>query len=338
MQESMDAVKWGIIGVGNVCEVKSGPPLYKVEHSALISVMRRDLEKAKDFAARHGVNHWTDKADEVINHEDINAIYIATPPNSHLSYTEMAAKAGKAVYVEKPMARNAQECEAMITACEQAAVPLFVAYYRRYLPLFLHVKNFIDQGFIGKVQMVNVKVHKSKKPDIVWATNEADNWRVNPEISGGGYFIDLASHQLDLLDLLFGPIKRACGSARNHAGLYETEDQVTAMFDFEGGISGVGSWAFNLADNSDEELTTIYGSEGKLSFTFFSDFHIRLELEGEEAQRIDYQMPEHVQEPLMQAIVDDLRGGNKCLSTGYSALRTARVVDAIISGKETLFP
>lgn len=333
MNKYQSGVKWGIIGVGNVCEVKSGPPLYKVEGSQLIQVMRRDLTLAKDFAERHNIASWTDDAETLINNEEINAIYIATPPDSHLHYTKLAAKAGKAVYVEKPMARNAAECEEMIRVCEEAGVPLFVAYYRRYLPMFQHVKNFIDQGFIGKVHFVDIKVHKSKAPDIVWAAKNEYNWRVVPEISGGGYFIDLASHQLDFFDLVLGPVKKAYGLASNHAGLYQAEDQVLALLEFENGVAGKGSWAFNLDNDTDEEVTTIYGSEGKLSFSFFSDFHIQLDLEGEESQRIDYQMPEHVQQPLMEAIVADLRGEGTCISTGISATRTAKVVDAITSIK-----
>lgn len=332
MKPWSEGVRWGIIGAGNVCEVKSGPPLYKVEGSSLVQIMRRDAEKASDFALRHGVSSWTTDAEALISHPEINAIYIATPPDTHLHYAKLAAQAGKAVYVEKPMARTAAECEEMIGLCQRAGVPLFVAYYRRYLPLFLHIRNFIDQGFIGKIQMVEVKVHKSLKPDIVWTSANETNWRVDPEISGGGYFIDLASHQLDFLDLLLGPIKSANGFISNHGGLYQVEDQVNAIFEFSDGITGTGSWAFNLPDGFDDEKTVIYGSEGKITFTFFSDFHILLEMEGEEPQRIDYQMPEHVQQPLIEAIVQELLGGEACNSTGESALRTARVVD-VITGK-----
>ena len=330
MMDYSGGVKWGIIGVGNVCEVKSGPALYKVPNSSLVGVMRRNGELAKDFADRHGADYWTDNAEELIQDPRINAIYIATPPNSHEYYTKLAAQAGKAVYVEKPMARNSAECQQMIDICSKSQVPLFVAYYRRYLPLFLHVKNFIDTGFIGEIRFVDVMVHKSLEPDIVWATKEQDNWRVNPEVSGGGYFIDLASHQLDLLAYIIGPIKSASGYTSNHGKLYPAEDQVIAAFEFENGVAGKGSWVFNLAENCNEERTTIYGSEGKISFTFFSDFHIFLEIDGEEPQRIDYVMPEHVQQPLIQAIVEELMGQGKCHSTGESAARTALIVDQIM--------
>jgi len=119
---------WGIIGVGDVCEVKSGPAFMEVANSSVMAVMRRMTEKAKDFANRHDVGKWYDNAEDLLNDPEINAIYIATPPSTHAEYTLKAAAVFKPVYVEKPMARSHQECVSMIAACEKANVPLFVAY------------------------------------------------------------------------------------------------------------------------------------------------------------------------------------------------------------------
>jgi predicted dehydrogenase len=292
--------------------------------------MRRNGDLAKDFALRHHVPFWTNNANELIEDDRINAIYIATPPDTHEYYTNLVAKSGKAVYVEKPMARNVKECQNMMEVCKSNLVPLFVAYYRRYLPLFLEVKNIIDSEMIGTVRFVDIAVHKTIEPEIVWASKEQINWRVNPEISGGGYFIDLASHHLDMLDYLLGPIINANGFCSNLGKKYEAEDQVLAAFEFENGVAGKGSWVFNLAENCNHEITTIYGSNGKVSFTFFDDFHILLEINGKEPRRMDYIMPEHVQKPLVESIIADLMGGEKCNSTGESAIRTSLVVDKIM--------
>ncbi|NCB07478.1 MAG: Gfo/Idh/MocA family oxidoreductase, partial [Bacteroidia bacterium] len=99
----MESVRWGIIGVGNVTEVKSGPAFYKTEHSKLVAVMRRDAEKAADYARRHGVEKWYSNATDLINDPEVDAVYIATPPDSHARYAMEAMRAGKPVYVEKPM-------------------------------------------------------------------------------------------------------------------------------------------------------------------------------------------------------------------------------------------
>ena len=227
----MQKVCWGIIGCGDVTEVKSGPALQKVAGSELVAVMRRRADKARDYAQRHGVPHWYNDADELIADPRVNAIYVATPPDSHADYTQRAARAGKPIYVEKPMARNYGECQAMVTACQEAGVPLFVAYYRRAMPYFRKVKELLDGGAIGAVHSVHIALHQRPMA----FDPQTPPWRVVPAISGGGLFFDLASHQLDLLDFLLGPIARAQGVTANRSGLYPAEDTVSASFAFAAG-------------------------------------------------------------------------------------------------------
>lgn len=325
-------VRWGIIGVGDVCEVKSGPAMNKIQHSKLVAVMRRSGEKAQDYATRHGVPKWYDDADKLIHDPEVNAIYIATPPGSHEEYTLKAAKAGKPVYVEKPMARTHQECMSMVEACKRANVPLFTAYYRRCLPNLLHVKSLLESGAIGDVRYVNILLNKTLQPDIVWASGNNDNWRVVPEISGGGYFFDLASHQLDMMDFLFGPIQNPKGISRSQAGLYKAEDIVMGTFEFENGILGQGTWCFNTSKVSDKEVTTIVGSKGQVSFPFFSDHSVTLEREGKEKEIMKFDIPVNIQHPLIQTIVDELLGTGKCPSTGVSGARTNKVMEMLSKG------
>lgn len=324
-----NGINWGIIGVGDVCEVKSAPAMNLIEGSKLVAVMRRNEEKAADFAKRHGVPKWYSDADALINDPDVNAIYIATPPDTHAFYTLKAAAAGKPVYVEKPMARTHQECLDMVAACEKAGVPLYVAYYRRELALFKTVKQLITEGVIGDVRFVDIKVHKALKPDVLANIIGSENWRINPEVSGGGYFYDLGSHQLDLMDYLFGKIISAHGFAANQAGQYAAEDIVLGTFHFENGIMGQGSWCFNAPLSSETELTTIYGSKGQLSFTVFSNFHISLKIDGKRTKIMRFDMPKHVQQPLIQTIVDDLMGKGTCNSTGISGARTNWVMSEL---------
>lgn len=324
-----EGVRWGIIGAGNVCEVKSGPAMQLAEGSSLVAVMRRNAEKAADFARRHNVPKWYSDADALINDPDINAIYIATPPDTHEYYTLKAAAAGKAVYVEKPMARTYQECQNMVEACRQADVPLFVAFYRRSLPMYLKVKEIIESGLLGDIRFVEIKIQKPLHPDIVWASHQADNWRILPEVAGGGYFYDLASHQLDLLDFFFGKIILAQGIAQNQAGIYPAEDIVLGTFCFENGVMGQGTWSFNAPQSSELEKTTIYGSKGYVAYTYFSDFHIELKLDGQEIQRFSYEMPKHIQQPHIQSIVDELRGQGACPCKGSDGARTNWVMGQI---------
>ena len=325
----MKEVRWGIIGAGDVCEVKSGPAMNKIAGSKLVAVMRRNGQKAQDYARRHGVPKWYDDADQLINDPDINAIYIATPPDSHELFTLKAAKAGKPVYVEKPMARTHRECLSMIDACQKANIPLFTAYYRRMLPNFLKVQSLLKEGVIGDVRYVSVLLNKTLQPDIVGASKSAENWRIFPSIAGGGYFFDLACHQLDILDFLFGPIQNANGYSTNQAGLYPAEDIVVGSFHFDKGILGQGTWCFTTSRVSDREVTTIVGSQGQISFPYFGDHSVTLEVKGKEREVMKFDIPAHIQQPLIQTIVDELLGKGHCPSTGITGARTNRVMELI---------
>ncbi len=320
-------VRWGILGVGDVCEVKSAPAMNKIRHSSLVAVMRRTLEKAKDYAERHHVPKWYNDADELLKDPDINAIYIATPPNAHEYLTKKALAAGKPVYVEKPMARTSLECQSMIAASSKAGLPLYVAYYRRALPNFLKIKELVESGVIGNVRLVSVQLHKPM--NLEQAADEI-NWRVKPDVAGGGYFYDLASHQLDFLDYLLGPIATATGLSGNQAGLYEANDIVTGNFRFKNGVMGTGSWCFTGGDSSGMDKTTIMGNKGQIIYPTFDRSQVLLDTEQNGRQTFDFDLPRHIQQPLIQTVVDDLLGEGKCPSNGVSGARTNRVMEKLI--------
>lgn len=322
---------WGIIGAGDVCEVKSGPALMQVAISSLKAVMRRTPDKAKDFAKRHGVPKWYSNADDLLNDPEIDAIYIATPPDTHEEYTLRAAALGKPVYVEKPMARTYQECLSMVEVCKKANVPLFVAYYRRALPNILKVKELIENGSIGSVRCVHINLQMTIEPEIVGASGAPDNWRVDPEIAGGGYFYDLASHQLDALDYIFGPISEAKGYSVNQSKQYLADDNTVGVFRFKNGILGHGLWSFNISKASQIDMTTIIGSKGQISFPFFGDHHVIIERENKPSEKFEFDISKHIQMPLIQTIVDELQGKGNCPSTGVSGARTNWVMEQIVS-------
>ncbi|MFL7807035.1 MAG: Gfo/Idh/MocA family protein [Anaerolineae bacterium] len=320
----MRTIRWGIIGCGDVTEVKSGPALQKARNSNLVAVMRRTGELAKDYARRHGVPRWYDDADALIHDSEVDAVYVATPPSSHKEYTLKSAQAGKPVYVEKPMALNSAECQAMIKACRAASVPLFVAYYRRALPRFLKIKELIETQAIGQVRFVTLTLYQPISPEL---DPQALPWRVVPEIAGGGLFVDLASHMLDLLDYVLGPIRLAQGFASNQAQKYAAEDIVSGTFAFESGVHGVGTWCFTAFEKFD--LTEIVGSAGKISYSTFDAKPIILTTK-EGATEFSFDYPPHIQQPLIQTVVDELNGAGACPSTGETAARTTRVVDQML--------
>lgn len=327
--ENLNKIVWAIIGAGDVCEIKSAPALYKTPFSEVKTVMRRNAGKAQDFARRHNIPNWTNDLNEVLCDNEINAIYIATPPNSHAELTIKAAQAGKAVYVEKPMANSYSECISMIDVCKKANVPLFVAYYRRTLPGFLKVKELIDTGAIGETRFVSIEMNQPLQPDLIAKSDT--NWRVNPAIAGGGYFNDLASHQLDYLDFIFGPIDTAKGIKLNQTGKYEAEDIVTASFKFGNNIIGTGNWCFTTNPISEKDEIKIVGSKGEISFnTFGEPMIIKLRTPKKALEEFKIQHSQPIQKYLVQMIVDELRGIGQSPSTGASASRTNWVMDKIL--------
>ena len=200
----MKQLKWGFIGCGEVTEKKSGPAFSEVEGSSVEAVMSRSEQRARTYAITHGIRKWYTDAQEIIDDPDVNAIYVATPPSSHATYAIMAMKAGKPVYVEKPLAASYEDCARINRISEQTGIPCFVAYYRRYLPYFQKVKEIVTSGRIGKILNVQIRYTEPLRAADAEAIKNGTPlaWRLQPEIAGGGYFYDMAPHQLDLLHLL----------------------------------------------------------------------------------------------------------------------------------------
>ncbi len=319
-------IRWGIIGCGDVTEVKSGPGLQLVEGSRLVAVMRRRADLAKDYARRHGVPSWSGDAEAVIGSPDVDAVYVATPPGSHLEYALRVCAAGKPCYVEKPMARSHAECERMVAAFADARLPLFVAYYRRALPRFLKARELIQGGRLGAVTGVHYRFTGPAPTDFDRGTLP---WRFRAEEAGGGLFMDLGCHTLDILDLLLGPLQEVAGTAANVAGLYDVEDTVAMVFSTASGAPGAAHW--NFVGGIRDDLIQITGREGRLSFSTFGSEPVRLET-ASGVETSDLPNPRHVQLPLIRTIVADLQGRGECPSTGTSAARTARVMDQVLAG------
>lgn len=321
----MDQVRWGIIGCGSVTEVKSGPALQYAEGSRLVAVMRRDVALAEDYARRHGVPRWYGDATQLINDGEVDAVYIATPPGSHLELALAVGAAGKPAYVEKPVARNYPETSRMVHAFRQAHLPLFAAYYRRALPRFLKVKELLEGGKIGTLTSVG---YRQSAPEHRTTTGGSLPWRFDAERSGGGLFVDVGSHTLDLLDFLVGPITGVRGHAVNRASHYAVEDVVVMSFLTENGAPGGALW--NFAGGATEDRLEITGTDGRISCSVFGDEPVLLSTRrGEES--FPFKNPYHIQQPLIQTVVDELRGKGKCPSTGESAARTALVMDEVLT-------
>ena len=323
----MKQINWGFIGCGEVTERKSGPAFNLVEGSRVVAVMSRSSEKASSYAQRHNIPRWHTDAQSLINDPEVNAVYIATPPSSHATYAIMAMKAGKPVYVEKPLAASYLDCQRVMRISRETGVPCFVAYYRRKLPYFNKVQELLLEGAIGKV--VNVQIRFSVPPRDLDYNSTSLPWRVQRDIAGGGYFYDLAPHQLDLLQEFFGPIVHVSGFSANRGGLYQTEDTVSASFAFQDGMPGSGSWCFVGHESARTDQIELIGEKGRICFSVFTYSPIVLQT-SQGKQEITIPNPPHVQLPMIEEVVHHLQGIGTCTSDCISATSVNWVMDRIL--------
>jgi 1,5-anhydro-D-fructose reductase (1,5-anhydro-D-mannitol-forming) len=302
-------IQWGIIGCGDVCEVKSGPAFNKVPNSKLVAVMRRHLQKVIDYATRHGVQKYYTNVDDIINDDEVNAVYIATPPKYHMEYAIKALKAGKPVYIEKPVTLNAAECQQIIDACKQFNGKVSVAHYRRALPLFLKIKDLLTNNEIGDVQNIALTLNQENASYLIALTE--DNWRLNPALSGGGYFHDLAPHQLDILYWLFGEPVSFKGSSKISSEAFAVPDFTELNIVFDNGVEAAGTW--NFAAETSTENCTIFGTKGSINFSFFKHTILTLQ-QGDISTTIELPHPAHIQQPMIEKVVNYFMntGPNPC--------------------------
>jgi predicted dehydrogenase len=319
-----DQIRWGIIGCGDVTEVKSGPAFNKVPGSSLVAVMRRNEDKAKDYARRHGVGKWYSDAEQLINDPEVNAIYVATPPANHEEYAIRAMRAGKPVYVEKPVALNTAAAERIKRVSEETGTKITVAHYRRQQPLFLKIKELLAQKAIGDVRFIDMKMWQQHQSKIIAQTET--NWRIDPAISGGGLFYDLAPHQLDLMLYFFGNPIRVSGVSFNAAQLYNADDTTAGQVLFETNCLFNGTWCFTSYER--EDRCEIIGSEGKMSFSIFDHNPLILEREGT-VTSLEFDKLQHVQQPMIEKVVQYFLGHSANPCSIEEGLQVMQIIDTM---------
>ncbi len=323
-------IRWGILGAGDVCEVKSGPAFQRAEHSELVAVMRRDSAKAEDFARRHGVKRWYDSVPELLGDPEIDAIYIATPPRYHLEHTLAALDAGKDVYLEKPMAMNADECRQIIEAEAKSKNKIALAHYRRALPAFTRIGELIEDGTLGTVRLAELNFFLPESNTAIPETG--DNWRVNPVISGGGLFHDLSPHMFDLLLVYFGQPRAYDGFSLLQNSKSSADDFVQGTIRFENNIVFRGCWCFTVAETAVSESLVITGNKGQVSCTFFGDEMRLRTAEGE--QLIPFTNPANIQQPMIEQVCRYFLGEIPCPCPSSDGLMVMELIDAFSRGRK----
>ena len=333
MQFVKGGINWGIIGCGDVCETKSGPAFSWVPDSSLVAVMRRDEEKAKDFARRHNVPKYFGDASELINDPEVNAIYVSTPPSSHEAYAIEAIKAGKPVYIEKPVTVTVDSCQRIIEASNSYDIPVAVAHYRRGLPFFRRVKSLVESNHIGSIRLIVLNLFQTPKSPMLDESTE--NWRLNPALSGGGPFFDLAPHQLDILYWIFGTPQSIIAHSINQGKHYDAPDVTTLSAVFGEDIVFQGLWSFNVSSQSKKDSCKIIGEKGTIEFPFFMSFEkaaVEITIEDKTIHE-EFVFPKFIQQPMIEEVVNYFRGKGKNPCSLNEALVSLNMMELTMPAK-----
>ncbi len=317
----MDEVRWGIIGCGDVAEHKGGPALYNVPHSRLVAVMSRRAHRAEDFARRHNAERYYTAVDDLLADDEVNAVYVATPPNVHADLTERAARAGKHVLCEKPMAMTVAECRRMIETCRDCGVQLIIAYYRRFFPVVVKMKEAVEAGRIGRVLRARTAVANYYSP-------RADGeraWLTQQGTAGGGFLTDVATHRLDLLALFLGTARTVAAFVETQHFDFDVDDASSLAVRFENGAHATGSFNWNVDASVDE--FEVWGTKGRLFARNLGAGDLDIVV-GNEVAHHHLPAPSITHLGLVDHFVQCLRAGTPNALPGEAGMQATRMTEA----------
>lgn len=252
-------ISWGILGAGAIADRQMAPAIDLAHNQRLVAVMRRDGARARAFAAKHGATRAYDTVEALLADGQVNAVYVATPPDTHAEYTNLAAEQGKHVLCEKPMALDVVQAQRMMDTCQANGVQLMICYYQRFNARHQQIKRLLDAGTVGQVTAARVSFTSYYPP-------QPGSWHHDPRISGGGPLMDLAPHCVDLLRYLCGPVIGVSAMVDTLASRAAVEDTATLLLRLENGAQAVITTHWSTANYDPERLNRIeiYGTQGTI--------------------------------------------------------------------------
>lgn len=317
---TVQTLRWGVIGAGNVFESKSGPALYKTPNSELVAVMRTNAEKAKATANRHGAIRWYTDAKSLVNDADVNAVYIASPHYLHPEHVALAARAKKIILCEKPMGVSVTQAQQCVEVCQANNVPLTVAYYRRFWAITQAMKKFIADGAIGFVVMARAQV-----TDMFTGDSERA-WLLSRAKSGGDALANVGAHWVDLFRYLIGDVENVIAYCSSKFSGYETDD--TTLTEMQMKTGALASVMVTRRSPVSTNEVDIFGTEGRLYTSSLSDGKLILHRQGHEPERLTYARIGVMHAELIAELVPRMLHGEPSPLPGEEAVAAWRVMEA----------
>ncbi|MDB6058108.1 MAG: hypothetical protein JWO95_1952 [Verrucomicrobiales bacterium] len=254
-----EKIKWGVIGCAGIARRRTIPEgILRAENAMLTAVYNPTQSKNAEVAAQF--NAKACKSIKQLLNSDVDAIYIASPPDVHLKQVIACAKAGKHVLCEKPLGMNVKQVEKMVTVCKAANVKLGTALMMRFHSQHQAALQMIKEGKLGKPVLGRAQLS-------FWYPPIENTWRQDPKRGGGGALMDVGGHCIDLLEMFFGPVRSVSCYINNTIHNYATEDAAVTNLMFENGALGMVDTFFCIPDEASKNALELYGSLGAIHAT-----------------------------------------------------------------------
>ena len=315
-------IRWGLIGCGDIARKRVAPALNNSANSTLVAVSRANRDLLDTFADEFGAEKRYADWRELVVDEDIDAVYVATPVHLHEQQTIAAAEAGKHILCEKPMALNVAQCDQMISACNDNAVKLGIAYYRHFYPVVRRVKEIIESGEIGVPVFVQINAFEWFNPE----PGHPREWLLKPELSGGGPMFDFGCHRVEVFLDIFGAIKDVKSTMSNVLFERQVEDVATAQFQFESGACATLN--VSHAARQPQDTFDLFCSRGSINVPVLSGGTMRIITE--KGERIEEHPPAcNIHQPLIEDFVNSIIDDRSPVVGGEIGKRVAQIIEGV---------
>jgi predicted dehydrogenase len=314
---------WGLIGCGDIAAKRVAAALRDAPDSALVTVARARAELAASFAKEHGARRWHADWREVLEDDEVDAVYLATPVALHPEQAIAAAEAGKHVLCEKPMALDVEACARMVSAARHNGARLGIAYYRHLYPVVARLRELLASGEIGRPVLAQAQAFEPFNP----TADHPRAWLLSKAHSGGGPMADFGCHRIEVLLDLLGPAARTHGFPSNvRFKDREVEDTCVAHLEFASGALALVTVTHAALERRD--TLEILATEGSAYVPVLNEGVLRIvTAQGTREER----HPPHanLHQPLVEDFVAAARAGRDPVVTGEAGLEVQRVLAAI---------
>jgi predicted dehydrogenase len=254
----MKKVKWGVLGAGGIADRRTIPGMMLAKNAELVAVMEINMEFAERIRAKYNAKRAYDNTDALLADPEVEAVYIASPVIYHKEQVLKAAKAGKHILCEKPIALSVPACEELVEACNEAGVLSATGFMMRYHAYHQKMKEFISEGKIGDVVFCRGQFS-------CWYPDMEGAWRQNKKLSGGGALIDMGVHAIDLIQYLTdSKVTKVAALNDTKTFQYSVDDSSCVLMKLSNGATAHVDSNFNIPDAASLSLFEIYGTKGSI--------------------------------------------------------------------------